>query len=353
MALLNRRKAGQGRSKGSEKPAEPLNFDQIDYFASRESGRLNFDLISLGEIELDPTNPRTEGVDPAALLKVIPKFLIIDPKHEQYDASKVKAFDQAMADAVLALIEQAGKHQAAFKTLFSNLLPLRDNIRLIGVKQPIEVRNTGRRSRYRIVYGHRRFLASILAGERNIPARIVAEDAPNKHVQASENLHQEALSLAHRLRVIEQLLDELGIDAKTPATRVCALTGYAKSQMALYLRVLKGASVKLRQVIDNGELTSLDDAARIAKLPQTEQAAELEKTTATETPPSPPKRKGSGRGRPKTFITTPRIRSPRVIQSLITRLDLPADKTDIDWEDIEAVETLWIETINQLIETLE
>ncbi|RMG35823.1 MAG: hypothetical protein D6720_06300 [Gammaproteobacteria bacterium] len=364
MALLSKRKAAKestGKAeKQNAKPASGLGFDQIDYFAQREAGRLNFELISLHEIEMDPTNPRTEGIDPSGMLSIIPKFLVIDPHHAKYDAAAVAAFDREMAEQVERVVQAGGERAGEWRKLFDNLLPLRDNIRLLGVKQPIEVRKTGPKGKYRIVYGHRRYLASILAGERNIPARIVSADAHDKHVQASENLHQETLTLAQRLKVIEQLLEDLAIPQTTPATRVSQLTGYAKSQMTLYLTVLRKATPVVREAIDAGRLGNLEDAAKIAKLPPGEQAAALEAyleggvaVVVATAKAKEAASKGKGRGRPKTYIATPRIKSPKVVKKVLERLGAPEASADIDWNDIAAAETVWKAALERLIEEVE
>lgn len=345
MALLNRRKSS---TKTPGKAAsDPLNFDQIDYYAQRESGRLNFDLLPLSDINLDPSNPRTRGIDPRPLLAIIPKFLVIDPQHALYDARALEAFDSRMRTAVEALIDQAGDLSAEHQRLFDGLWSLRDNIRLIGVKQPIEVKKTGRKSSHQIIYGHRRYLASILAGERNIPTRIVSEDAPVKTSQAAENLHQEKLTLPQRLEMIRQLFDELAIDIKMPATRLCSLTGYEKSQMSLYLQILRNASPALNVAIGKGLIDQLRVAADIAKLPAEDQPAAISAANKPMQNKTVPTRPGKGRGRPKRYITTPHIREPKVIQTLLDHLDLDLD-TDIDWQDLRAVETLWSTVIKQL-----
>lgn len=362
MALLSKRKAGAKKVRAEDEKAASasLGFDQIAYLADREAGRLNFELISLHEIKMDPTNPRTEGIDPAGMLSVVPKFLVIDPNHDQYDGAAVEAFDQVMAEQVNAIIENAGSRAEKYRRLFDNLLPLRDNIRLLGVKQPIELRKTGGKFKYQIVYGHRRYLASILAGERNIAARIISAKAHDKLVQASENLHQETMSLEQRLRVIRQLLEELAIPLETPARRVSQLTGYAKSQLSLYLTVLSKAAPIVLTAIEKGELENLKVAAKIAKLPADEQEAALNAyleggaaaaTTTVRAKQAAEKRQG--RGRPKTFIATPKIKSPRVVKRVLDRLGVPEASAEIDWDDIAAVETAWKEAIERLIKEVE
>lgn len=358
MALLRKRvnkdHAQKAGGEGDPK-SDGLDFARIEYFAKREAGRLNFEMLSLEAIELDPTNARTEGVDPTPMLQVLPKFLNIDPKHPEYDAQLVADFDEQMALQVQEVIKRAGEQRDKVEKLFENLEPLKNNIRLIGVKSPIEVEALDRKGRYRIVYGHRRYLASILAGERNISARIVQATVGRKHVQASENFLQEELSLPDRLQVIQQLLEELDVDPATPATRVSAVTGYAKSQMALYLTVIRGQGPALRDAIATGRLSSLRDAARIAKLDHTEQPAQLESVLGGVSPQTAVSQKKAspkkGKGRPKTYIATPKLRNPLVVKMAIERMgvldDLPA-ATNVNWDDFGEIEMLW----NQVFELL-
>lgn len=350
--VLLKRKTGQGKTT----PARPLEADQIAYFADREAGRLNFELLSLEHLALDPSNSRTEGVDPKPLLAAMPKFLVIDPNHSQYDAEAVARFDEQMSKAVAAVIAAApAARRETIRRLFENLIPLRNNIRLIGVKQPIEVRPQGRKQ-YRIVYGHRRYLASLLAGERNIPARIVTAEARDKHVQASENLLQESLTLAQRVRVLEQLLEEFGLDAQASATQVAALTGYARSQVALYLALLRGASADLRSAVEDGCIASLELAAKIARLPAEQQAAAIEQgragegdSTSSAPKPATKNRKSARRGRRRTSISTPPIREPIVIRELMIHLGMKDTIEEIDWSDLDQVQAAWNDAINTLV----
>lgn len=357
MALLSKRKTGAGKQAVADRPApvapNRLDSEKIDYYARREAGVLNFDLIRLEQIEMDPTNPRTEGIEAARLLAVVPKFLVIDPNDRSYDAEAVTAFDRQMAAEVETLIAAAGDGAEALRAFFERLIPLRDSIRLIGVKQPIEIRHTGTKNQYRIVYGHRRYLASILAGERNIPARLVREDAPQKLVQATENLLQESLSLDQRLKAIAHALDELGLDFNTPPKTVSALTGYNRVQVGFYLTILRQGSPALRAAIREGLVDNLRKAAAIAKLPEAEQAQAIEQGASPTPKEKTPPPKKAGRGRRRTAITTPKIKEPTVIKHLLGRLDVPEAKADIDWRDVEAVHQLWNTALERLIKELQ
>lgn len=356
MALLSKRKgaaAKEGRAQPSPRPApNRLDSEKIDYYARREAGVLNFDLIRLDQIEMDPTNPRTEGIDASSLLEVIPKFLVIDPNDRSYDAEAVAKFDKAMGECVDRIIAAAGDREGELTGLFERLIPLRDNIRLIGVKQPIEIRHTGTKNHYRIVYGHRRYLASILAGERSIPARLVREDAPQKIVQASENLLQESLSLDQRLSAIAHALDEFKLSLDTPAKTLSALTGYNRVQVGFYLTVLRQGTPALRAAIRGGQVDNLRQAAAIAKLPTDEQAAAIEQGEVPTPQPKTPVKKTT-RGRRRTAIATPKIKKPKVVQGLLARLDMPEAKADIDWDDIEAVHEIWNRVLERLIKQME
>lgn len=355
MALLSKRKGTAAKGAEEKKPARVapnrLDSEKIDYYARREAGVLNFDLIRLEQIEMDPTNPRTEGIEAAGLLDVIPKFLVIDPNDRSYDAAAVEAFDKAMSDRLESLARSAGDREGGLRAFFERLIPLRDSIRLIGVKQPIEIRHTGTKNTYRIVYGHRRYLASIMAGERNIPARLVREDAPQKLVQATENLLQESLSLDQRLTAIAHALDELKLDFDTPAKTISALTGYNRVQVGFYLTILRQGSPALRAAIRGGLVDNLRKAAAIAKLPEEEQTKAIAQgDVPVPSEKKPPKK--AGRGRRRTAIATPKIKQPQVVQKLLARLDVPEAKADIDWNDIEAVHTIWNEVVERLIEEL-
>jgi hypothetical protein len=98
MALL---KSKKGAGNVAAPTTSGLESEKIEYYATRESGRANIDFIHLNAIRMDEDNPRTKGVNVIPLLKVIPDFLIIDPKHKDYNLADVEAFDALMEDKAI------------------------------------------------------------------------------------------------------------------------------------------------------------------------------------------------------------------------------------------------------------
>lgn len=323
---------------------------KIDYYASREAGQANIDHILLDSIDMDPTNPRTKGIDPRRLRAIVPPFLIVDPKHKLYDAAKVREFDVRMAQEVDVISANDPKRGAQWKGFFEDLIPLRDNIRLLGVKQAIEVRRNGKR--YEIVFGHRRYLASLLAGERNIPARVVAEDAKGlKHAQASENIHQQELTLGQKLEAIEAALKDYHLTPSSPHAQAAQVLGMERSGIGRYMRILEKGSPALREAIDAGVVKNILHAAEYASLSDD---ALREAIAANELGirPSAKKKKNQkvreGRGAPKKFIITPKIASTRVIETILEKFESAPKDKKMDWSDKNKVNELWVSFIERL-----
>lgn len=352
MALMNMDKLSGNKPKAqtsAEVPAASTESVETEYYASREAGQANIEHIPLDRIDLDPLNPRTKGMfDHRPLLAVIPRFLIINPKYKGYDAEKVRVFDEQMAQVVETLCAGDPKNGQKWRIFFEDLLPLRDNIRLLGVIQSIGVRRIGKRCQ--TIYGHRRYLGSILAGERNIPAGVKAEGTEGaKHTQASENLHQEELTLPQKLEQINQALHECGLTPSASPTQAASILGMDRTNIGRYLRILDKGSPALREAINAGVIRRLTSAVEYVELSDDE----LQETLATKefglSAIKKKKRKvinKEGRGAPRKFITTPKITSTRLVQKVIEKF--MGAQRDINWEDKNKVNEIWITFIEKL-----
>lgn len=201
--------------------------------AENHSGYFRNAVVPLSRLELDPDNPRKMAL---TLDDVTYGLKNDDPNYHQkeieYEALKGLA-----------------------KTITAN-----------GLIQPIAIYKY--HENYRIVAGHRRFLASLMAGKTDIEARIFNEKPKKfelKLVQLIENTQRENLSLADRLNNIRDLITEYQNEHHTEvnATILHNLTGLSLTQAKSYLYVLKG-SQELLQAIKNGTINSLDKAVLIA-----------------------------------------------------------------------------------------
>jgi ParB family chromosome partitioning protein len=80
------------------------------------------------------------------------------------------------------------------------------SIRQYGVLEPIVV--TPRKDRYMIIGGERRFRASLLAGLKDVPVRIIeADDALVEELSLLENIQREDLNIIEEARAFQALLD--------------------------------------------------------------------------------------------------------------------------------------------------
>jgi len=364
MILKKRRKpkVGDGEAPPSRAGIEA---NKIEYYAGRESGKANIDFIHLNQISMDETNPRTKGVDAEVLLSVTRDFLIIDPKHKDYDQGLIDDFDEEMSEAIKLVCSSPTCQDSSSEkltALFEKLIPLRNNVRLLGVLQPIEVVRSGR-NKYTVRYGHRRFLASIIAGEKAIFARVVSEGKDGaKITQMSENAHQEKLSLKSRLDALKQTMEEQGLSVEgEKAIVVSRALGLERTAVRFSLAILRSSSPLLIDAIESGLVNSLKPAAVLAGLDDKQLKSAIEelkkgrglsflndkdlgviekKVSTTET---------VKRGVKRRFIVTPKIENPRVISEIMSRLDI--DLSDVDVNDVSAVHDRWLEFIDSLVKS--
>ncbi|MBL4634715.1 MAG: ParB N-terminal domain-containing protein [Kofleriaceae bacterium] len=334
--------------KGAGNVAAPttsgLESEKIEYYAERESGRANIDFVHLNDIRMDEDNPRTKGVDVMPLLKIIPDFLVIDPKHKDYNLAEVEAFDALMDERV----QDICKGNSKLEKLFGKLIPLRDNIRLLGVLQPIEVLKEGR-EKFKIRYGHRRFIASILAGEKGIFSRVISKsNGDDKITQMSENAHQEKLGLHDRLQSLVLSLQESGVDAsKARAGKVAVMFGLNRTLVQYYLIILKNASDKLMAAIESGVVVKLIEASKLAQMSEAEcnkELLRLEGSEPVEVDSAEKKKKKVGRQR--KFISTPNVSEPRIFLNIMDKFGI--NISDIDASDLTSVHEKWVEFIKSL-----
>jgi len=351
MGFSSPRTADKPRKKSSSKKSSiDLGLEEIEYLAQREAGVLNFDLIQVHLIKMDPDNPRTRYIDPGPLLKRMVKFLVVEPNHHLYDRKQIEAFDRSMEEGIDEVIAAAPvKEHDKLRGFFDRLIPMRDNIRLIGVKQPIELREIKgiKRNSYQIVYGHRRYLATVLAGIRSIPARIVAADANDKLVQTTENIMQESLSLAQRIDMFRQLVKSLGLDMNASPDMLSKLTGYSARSMRRFRTICRDASPMLLKAIDDGVVNSLRKAEELASKPEEVLDDYLSRPEKSPTGLTRRKEKPTA-GRSKTTVRTPVFKSTAPIKWILSKLCEPSEIEGLDWSDYKAVEMFWIDYLKKI-----
>lgn len=110
---------------------------------------------------------------------------------------------------------------------------LADSIRVHGVIQPIVVTPIGKR--FMIIAGERRFRASKIAGQAEIPA-IIRNYTPQqiKEISLIENLQREDLSPIEAARAIKTLMTEFNMTQEVAADRI----GKSRAAVANTVRLL-------------------------------------------------------------------------------------------------------------------
>lgn len=144
---------------------------------------------------------------------------------------------------------------------------LADSIRRHGVLQPIVVSRTA--EGFELVAGHRRVLASRMAGRTAIPAVIRDEVSDRLELALIENIQREDLNALETARAYKLLMETYGLTLEQLGERV----GKSKSTVANTMRSLQAPQL-LQDALTDGRITeghlkallSLDMSAAIAAL---------------------------------------------------------------------------------------
>lgn len=231
----------------------------------------------------------------------------------------------------------------------AELEPLRelaDSIRQHGVIQAIGVYRHGHQ--YRLIWGERRVLASMLAQQETVLARIFPERPRNVRAQQLiENVLRQDLSLSERVRGVRQLIDERRTSGE-PLQSAAALgkeVGWSTSHAYAYWGIAQGPD-DVVTAVDEGILTDVKLAYAISALASaSERAAAIERARdgnarvlREKSTEKPEMRKEPRRGRPMVAITLGKTKSPYVARYIAERL-LDAREfapfKDADWTDMK------------------
>lgn len=163
---------------------------------------------------------------------------------------------------------QAGKYQPRTRMDEGALNELADSIRTQGVMQPILVRPlAGKKGKYEIIAGERRYRAAVLAGLEEVPVLVREVADENAAVMALiENIQREDLNPLEEAQGVKRLLDEFGFTHEQAAQAI----GRSRSATSNLLRLLHLAepvqTMLLAGDIDMGHaraLLALDAARQI------------------------------------------------------------------------------------------
>lgn len=121
----------------------------------------------------------------------------------------------------------------------AKLAELAENIKAVGVLQPVLVRPVG--NRFELVFGHRRLRATLLAGVKPIPAMVQElSDSQAARLQAIENLQREDLDPIEEAQGYQDLVDNQKLSKQEVAAQLNMSRTYVYNQLKLLDLCLEG-----------------------------------------------------------------------------------------------------------------
>jgi ParB family chromosome partitioning protein len=167
--------------------------------------------------------------------------------------------------ALIDIDEDPNQPRANFDQ--TDLETLADSIRLRGLLQPIGV-HPAQDGRYRLAFGARRYRASKLAGQADIPAIIVPEGQRDFATQVIENQQRAGLSNSELARAVNQLHAE-----GRPLKEIAAICNLRDYQVSAF-RAVDKLPAFLAARLDQGDMRAIYDLFRIwQKTPDAVEAA--------------------------------------------------------------------------------
>lgn len=133
-----------------------------------------------------------------------------------------------------------------------SLTELADSIRQHGVLQPVGVRPIPGTDRYEIVFGERRYRASLIAGRENIPALIydTLSDNEAEELAITENLQRKDIAPMEEAEAFRRLIESGRYDTQSLAVQVGKSETYIRTRMKLATLIPEIASL-----LDNEDIT--------------------------------------------------------------------------------------------------
>lgn len=250
--------------------------------AQNNAGELHVEIIPLRKINIDPENPRD----------------LVFSIEDAYNGLNESDSD------FLRKENEKNSLESMTKSIMDQ-----------GVINPIVVYQFG--EQYRLIAGERRTLSSILAGKKDIPARVLTSkpDALKLSlIQWIENIEREDLSLWERMQNLEKIVtayakkNNKGMSEIT-ATEISKLIGCSLQQGSCYRSILN-SNEALKNHIKLGEIKNIDKAAYISNSPENIQPELISNCINGSTLPElknitnngKKKTSVSGAGRPSTIV---------------------------------------------------
>jgi ParB/RepB/Spo0J family partition protein len=157
----------------------------------------------------------------------------------------------------------------------ASLTQLSKQIARHGLLQPILLRRVG--SRYKVVFGGRRFLANEMAGNRTVRARVIDRELDAGDIallQLIENSHED-LNPMERARGIAKAMEAKHMTAKQLVTELGDSSDASVSNALALLKLPK----PIQDLVENGSIAA-SAASRLASIQDTDQQAELARQLA-------------------------------------------------------------------------
>lgn len=287
-----------------------------------EVGDLNVEYVDVSKIDPDPDNPRQLGITHGDIQPFLGKALESCDMEEREGASD--------KDLVL-----------------QSILGLAASIERNKLQQPIKLYRHG--ERFRIVYGERRYWATLIAEKPVIPAWILSQRPQRlRLLQLIENLQREDLPLPKKLSNLEGAVQELERELGAPLTGhdLAAEVGLKKRQANKYLAVLRGPK-DVREAIASGSLRDLQTASDISAIADdTRRAIALAEALAgggreAAKAAKQPEPKRTGAGRPPKQINLGSTQNRDLVRAMISRLGGEDIIAETDWNDFRSVAEAW------------
>lgn len=266
------------------------------------------------------------------------------------------------------------------KAFLEGLLELAESIQKQGLQEPIKVYMHG--DSYRIAFGERRFLASIIAGANDIKSIVEQKRPANlRTIQGLENFQREDLTPYERIMWLRDLIEEQNNNAKHNVPGAITIKSGAdlakviyKSERIsqMYMSVLNGPQEVLA-AMEAGQISSIKKAERIARLSDeaARQAAitdaqngatfdELDervidqevkspetdisfKSKAPEANTSLTIKKGKSKraGQPRKSINLGKVYDLVKAKKIMIKVCSKIELRNVDWHDFESVQKAW------------
>jgi ParB family transcriptional regulator, chromosome partitioning protein len=308
----------------------PLNKDIAEAIKSGQEqiGDLNVEHIPLNRIDVDIENPRRTG----------------------FSSENVLDFDEA------------NNNDPNKKRIWEGLQSLAISIQSIGVQQAIKVYRY--RDRFRIAFGERRYLASLIANKETIPAWILHEKPKNlRAIQYVENMQRADLTTWERIQNVQGIISESEPKegGHTSITYLTELSGMSRSRASHYLSILSGPD-DVKELIRGGLVNNLEKGGYLSRIEDDnkrkmaikmllngDDTKEIDKLIYQN------EQEKSGikilndiqvkKGRPRTAISLGQTTKIEIIRRIMANVipkehDL-LDHNNVDWDDIKSVSRHW------------